>query len=283
MAIIRRPESNGLSIDELCPEGMHVAVIGRIDDQFGVERRTFDDPNQTELRDVTKFLFGVLTSQGPFRVATYEMKISFWPNAKLYGFLASLLGQEPPDGWDYMSLEGHGAVIKVEHRTTRVSNRTYAVVTEVRPVRDQLSDHSAQVPDPTLFVWQDATNAQPPAPNPVPPPSPHSASPSPSGAASVPAPAPQAAPAHPSATSPMGGGPTSPASASSPQPAANSPQGTPFPFVQSPATPAGPPASPTNAVGGGPTSPAPQSPSSHSQQPQERSRNLPDFADDIPY
>lgn len=297
MAIIRRPESSGLSIEELCPEGMHVAVIGRINDQFGVERRTFDDPNQTELRDVTKFLFGVLTEMGPYRVATYEMKISFWPSAKLYGFLSSLLGQEPPEGWDYKSLEGQGAVIKVEHRTTRTSNRTYAIVTEVRPVRDELSDHSALVPAATLFDWGDTPAADQNSPAPVAPPAPV---PAPGPAAPAPAPAAKAAPAPaptpappPSqsappapASPPVGGGPTSPASPPPPATAAGTAPGTPFPFVQpQPPQPSRPAQS--TFVPGGPTSPAPAVPAPQAESPNPQavqpSQDLSDLPDDNPF
>ena len=145
---------SGLRIQEQCPAGTHVAVIGHIEDQFGVERRKFENPQETESRDVTKFYFGVLAGDGQaYRVGTYEMRISGNPKAKLYKFLSDLLGAPPPQGWDYCELEGRGAIIRVEEKISQAGN-PYSIVTAVRPVDDGLTDYTDRIPSLDQFSWE---------------------------------------------------------------------------------------------------------------------------------
>lgn len=167
--------AGGLQIQELCPEGTYIAVIGKIEDRFGVERRKYDNPNETELVDETRFTFGVLDKEGnPYRVQTYPMKISGHPKSKLFAFLTNILGQEPKMGWDYCELEGSGAIIKVAHKPSRDGTRTYANIVDQRPVKDDLNDYSDRVPPVSKFDWGEEGAEPPKAPEP-----------------------PQAAPAHP--------------------------------------------------------------------------------------
>jgi len=235
MAILESNNGRGLQINELCPEGTYVAVIGKIDDQFGVQRPKFENPQEMETIDVTRFIFGVVANNQCFRVQTYEMRISGNPKSKLFSFLTSLLGKPPAMGWDYCALQGSGAVIQVAHRSSRDGSRTYANVVAVRPAKDNLGDYSSQVPDATWFDWgEDAAQPAPAAPQPQARIAPPSVAPQRPQAPSAPAPqaparpngaqpAPLQRPA-PAAAQPPRPGPAAPAAPSRPAPQAPAPQ-----------------------------------------------------------
>jgi len=156
----------GLQIEELCPQGTHVAVIGRIDDRFGVERPKYENPTETEKVDETRFTFGVVVDGAAYRVQTYPFRISGHPKSNLVKFLTALLGRPPKLGWDYCELVGSGCIITVEHKENRDGTRTYAAVTAVRPVKDSLSDYSDRVPQMDWFDWGEALESAPTAPEP---------------------------------------------------------------------------------------------------------------------
>jgi hypothetical protein len=153
----------GLQIDELCPEGTYVAVIGRIDDSFGVKRPKFENPTETELVDETRFTFGVTVNNTAYRVQTFSMRISGSLKSNLMKFLTALMGKAPKLGWDYCTLKGTGCVITVAHKVNRDGTKTYANITGIRPVRDSLNDYTDRVPSLSSFVWdEDAKPASPP-------------------------------------------------------------------------------------------------------------------------
>lgn len=206
--------AGGLRIEEQCPAGTHVAVIGHIEDKFGVERRKYENPAEMETLDVTKFFFGVLVGNQPYRVGTYEMRISGNPKAKLYKFLTDLLGAPPPQGWDYCELEGRGAIIRVEEKVSQAGN-AYSIVTGVRAVNDGLTDYSDRVPSADQFDWNLGEDDEGRA----------NGVPQQAAAAGQPTPAPAAAPARPPQSLPAAPTPApAPAPASQPQPAMPAPQ-----------------------------------------------------------
>lgn len=213
MAVLENKSTGaaGLTIEELCPEGTFVAVIGRIDDVFGVSRPKFDNPNETELVDETRFTFGVVVDQRAYRVQTFAMRISGNPKSNLVKFLTQLIGRPPQLGWDYCELQGTGCVLTVAHKQNRDGSRTYGNVVGVRPVKDSLGDYSSQVPQLEWFDWGEnepsVSAPAPSAPAPLAPPAP-AATVAPPQAAPRPAPAgPPPAPAPAAASAPAGWSP----------------------------------------------------------------------------
>lgn len=120
MAIITAPEQFGFAIEALAPAGTYVATCLDIEDQFGVDRPKFENPQETEELDVTRFLFGFRGPDGQiYKVQSFEFRISGSPKSNLIKFLTSWLGQAPKYGWDYCELKGQGAMITVAHKQSR--------------------------------------------------------------------------------------------------------------------------------------------------------------------
>lgn len=57
MAQLTKPTDTSFEIEALAPAGAHIAACLVVNDQFGVQRPNFDNPQHMELRDVTRFLF----------------------------------------------------------------------------------------------------------------------------------------------------------------------------------------------------------------------------------
>lgn len=223
MAKLNKPKLSGFEIGDLAQSGTHIATCLDIQDQFGVERPKFDNPNEKETRDVTRFLFGFRGQDGrSYRVQSFEFRISGSPKSNLFQFLTSWLGSPPNYDWDYCELKGQGAMITVAHKQSRDGTKTYAYLIGISPVIDQFKaqvlpleafqvgvaapSHPPQAPVPGTQVSQPAPQQpqtqsggyqQPPMP---PQGQPHASGFSPQPSAQPPVQqAPQAPPPYPSA------------------------------------------------------------------------------------
>lgn len=162
MAKLNQPESGGFEIGDLAPAGTYVATCLEVQDQFGVERSKFENPNEKETLDVTRFLFGFRGQDGRiYRVQSFEFRISGSPKSNLFKFLTSWLGNPPKYGWDYCELKGQGAMITVAHKQSRDGTKTYANIVGISPVIDQLK---AQVLPLEAFAQAPAQQAAPATP-----------------------------------------------------------------------------------------------------------------------
>jgi|11_taG_2_1085331.scaffolds.fasta_scaffold09817_3 hypothetical protein len=169
MAIITQSQSGGgdgpitgWSIKTPAPAGQHVAVCLAVKDTLGYECPTYDDPTVTEVKDVTRFLFGLADGS---MVQTYEMKISSNEKSKLFNTLTSWLGHPPVIGFDTESMVGMGATISIVGKVSRKGTE-YSDVTSITPVMPQLA---SQVPNLANFTVPQDNNppsapAQPVAP-----------------------------------------------------------------------------------------------------------------------
>ncbi len=125
----------------VAPKGTFKTKVIDIRDEFGVERRKFDDPSQMEKVDLTAFLFGFRDRAGqPHRIDTRPMKISGNEKSNLFAFLKSLTGESPRMGWDYMELKGAECLITVEHVLSKDGLKTYAQIAAVSPLPDGFAD-----------------------------------------------------------------------------------------------------------------------------------------------
>lgn len=165
MATIQPPQTAGFDIDALAPAGTYIATCLEVQDQFGVERPKFENPQEKEILDVTRFLFGFKGQDGrPYKVQSFEFRISGSPKSNLFKFLTSWLGSPPKYGWDYCELQGQGAMITVAHKQSRDGTKTYANLVGISPVIDQLK---AQVLPIEAFQVGTAVPSRPPeAPQP---------------------------------------------------------------------------------------------------------------------
>jgi hypothetical protein len=121
--------------DDVAPAGTWVATIIDIRDQFGVVRPTFDNPQVTEVVDLTTFLFGFRDQAGqPHRIASKTMRISGNEKSNLFGFLKSALGSAPKYGWDYCELKGKRVLITVAHEQKRNGQGVYPMIAALCPV-----------------------------------------------------------------------------------------------------------------------------------------------------
>lgn len=161
------------------PKGTFAATIIDIKDEFGVERRKFDNPNETEKVDLTAFLFGFRDRAGsPFKIDSRPMKISGNEKANLMLFLKSLLGETPKMGWDYMELKGRKCLITVEHVLSKDGTRAFPQIAAVSPLPEGFDAASAAAPAAQVQrpapaaprMAQPAPRPAAPAPLPQPPP-----------------------------------------------------------------------------------------------------------------
>lgn len=140
MAQLKAPTGgSGLQITEIPPPGQYVAVCLRVNDLFDVERQKYQS-QEMELRDVTRFVFGVKDQTGKmYLIQTYEFTISGAPGSNLVKFLTAWLGQNPQMGWDYAEMRGRGAMITVQHKPgTKNPGQIYANISGISPVFQQL-------------------------------------------------------------------------------------------------------------------------------------------------
>ena len=141
MAVLQEQSSKSMNPfieqikDDLAPAGTVVATIIDIKDQFGVVRPSFDNPQVTEVVDLTTFLFGFRDQAGqPHRIASKTMRISGNEKSNLFGFLKSALGSAPKYGWDYCELKGKKCLITVAHEAKRNGQGVYPTIAALCPV-----------------------------------------------------------------------------------------------------------------------------------------------------
>lgn len=164
MAKLTAPTFLSTRLGPLAPAGTYVATCIGVFDQFGVSRPSFDNPSQTELQDVTRFIFGFRHTDGRiYYVESFEFKISGSPRSNLFKFLTGWLGHPPKMGWDYSELIGSGALVSVTHRQNRENTRTYATIASIAPVLPQLQNQVLPTSafDPKVINNPSAATASP--------------------------------------------------------------------------------------------------------------------------
>ena len=142
MAKLTPPTASGPQLP-LAPAGQHTAVCFKIEDQFGVERASFDNPAIKELKDVTRFTFGFLDARGqPQLVQSFEFGISGNPKSNLMKFLLAWLGSAAPMGWDYCEMKGRGAMMNIQHvPSKKQAGVVYANIASISPVPSQMAGY----------------------------------------------------------------------------------------------------------------------------------------------
>ena len=121
--------------DDLAPAGTWVATIIDIRDQFGIVRPSFDNPQVTEVVDLTTFLFGFRDQAGqPHRIASKTMRISGNEKSNLMTFLKQALGAMPKYGWDYCAMKGQKVLLTIAHEPRRSGLGTFPTIASLCPV-----------------------------------------------------------------------------------------------------------------------------------------------------
>jgi len=133
----------GWSIQQLANPGLQVAVCLAVKDTLNYQTPSYDDPTVMEVKDVTRFLFGL--SDGSM-IQTSEMKISSHEKSKLFKTLVSWLGHPPAIGFDTESLVGKGVTLNVVSKISKKGTE-YRDVDSVAPVMPD-----AQVPNVASFT-----------------------------------------------------------------------------------------------------------------------------------
>ena len=141
MAILQEASSKSnnpfleLVKDDLAPAGTWVATIIDIRDQFGIVRPSFDNPQVTEIVDLTTFLFGFRDQAGqPHRIASKTMRISGNEKSTLFGFLKAALGCAPKYGWDYCEMKGRKCLVTVAHEQRHNGQGVFPSIAALCPV-----------------------------------------------------------------------------------------------------------------------------------------------------
>lgn len=104
----------------LVAPGTYIGVILDNRDEFAVDRPKFNNREERESVDLTRFLAGILCRGGePQLVQSSGMKITLDPRSALITFLSGYLGRVPESGFDCASLVGMPGLITVIQATTR--------------------------------------------------------------------------------------------------------------------------------------------------------------------
>ena len=144
MAILEQKPSGGgtgWDISEICPAGTQVAICIEIKDVFEVTRSKYDNPSETEVVDLTRFLFGIKAADGClYRVQTHEMKISSHEKSGLMKILTSWTAKPMAElmNWDYCEMQGELAQLTVIHKTSKMG-KVYPAIEAVTPLHPQLA------------------------------------------------------------------------------------------------------------------------------------------------
>ena len=133
----------GWSITQLAKPGLQVAVCLAVKDTLNYQTPSYDDPTIMEVKDVTRFLFGLADGS---MIQTSEMKISGHEKSKLFKTLVSWLGHPPPIGFDTESLVGKGVTLNIVTKVSK-KGREYSDPDSVAPVMPD-----AQVPNVANFT-----------------------------------------------------------------------------------------------------------------------------------
>ena len=157
MAILEAKTSGGgtgWDITEICPPGTQVAICLEIRDVFDVTRPKYDKPEETEVVNLTRFLFGVRAADGQlYRVQTHDYKISAHEKAGLMKLLTGWTAKTLGDliGWDYCEMVGQVAQLTVIHKTSKMG-KVYPAIDAVTPLHPQLA---AAAPTVEMFMALD--------------------------------------------------------------------------------------------------------------------------------
>ena len=126
-------------------KGTYVAVCLDVVDQYNVERRKYES-EETEIVNLTRFIFGVKTKDGSLRkLASKSMKISNHENSALRAFLVSWQGEAPKPGFDTATLIGRPAQITVTENIK--GDRTYSDIGTISEVMEELLPKVPKVSD----------------------------------------------------------------------------------------------------------------------------------------
>jgi hypothetical protein len=132
--------------DDLAPAGTWMATIVDIQDEFGVTRPKYENPQETEVVDLTCFLFGFRDQANqPHMLASRSMRISGNEKSTLFGFLKAILGRAPQYGWDYCELKGTRCLLTVEHAPRRDGGGVFPSVAALSPVPTGFGGQAAGV------------------------------------------------------------------------------------------------------------------------------------------
>jgi len=133
--------------NDVAPAVTWVATIVDIRDEFGVTRPKYENPQETEVVDLTCFLFG-FRDQGnqPHLLASRTMRISGNEKSTLFGFLKAILGRAPQYGWDYCELKGTRCLLTVEHAPRRDGSGVFPSVAALSPVPTGFAGPARQEP-----------------------------------------------------------------------------------------------------------------------------------------
>ena len=126
-------------------KGTYVAVCLDVVDQYNVERRKYES-EETEIVNLTRFIFGVKTKDGSLRkLASKSMKISNHENSALRAFLVSWLGEAPKPNFETADLKGKPAYITITEDVK--GDRTYSNISTISEVMDELLPKVPKVSD----------------------------------------------------------------------------------------------------------------------------------------
>ena len=139
-------------------KGTYVAVCLDVVDQYNVERRKYES-EETEIVNLTRFIFGVKTKDGSLRkLASKSMKISNHENSALRAFFVSWQGEAPKPGFDTASLIGKPAQVTVVENTK--GDRTYSDIGTISEVMEELLPKVPKVSDFGAAASNDNTGAE---------------------------------------------------------------------------------------------------------------------------
>ena len=145
MAILQANSSKP-DLGEAPPVGQHLAVCLAVKDEYGVERPSYDNPEEMEKKDVSRVLFGTKKNGETSKIETFEMRISGNDRSNMHKFFSSWLGYKAPAGFDTESMVGKGATITVSEKVSRAGT-TYRNITNISPVMAELEDKVPKVSD----------------------------------------------------------------------------------------------------------------------------------------
>lgn len=125
----------------LPPAGQFTATCIDIRDYMDVERKIYGS-EETELTNVTRFLFEFADAAGTHYIETREMKISSDDRSNLMRFLTSWLGHAPSleGDWDYLvEMKGQPALLTVAHQPSKMGDRMWANILTIMAVPEGMT------------------------------------------------------------------------------------------------------------------------------------------------
>jgi len=223
------------------PAGTHIAVIVKVEEEFGVVRPKFENPAEFETVDLTRIICAFKDSAGALHfVATQPMRNSADDRSALVQFIQGALGSKPwleDRNWDTQTLVGVPIQITIASQQAQKSRRVYSKITNVAPAMAQFAGAAPSLSEAAaaLRSYREAA-AQPEAPRIVAPPA--TGSPATTGTSVPPSPSPMVPGMHPKgAMVTQTGAATAAVGSANPQPSP-SPDGSGQPLVPAAGGPA---------------------------------------------